>query len=96
MYFAHIAPHSPYGVGGFIQEKATQFLNLLRYGAEKSICVSTGSPFIYNDWFPAAENFVNLYCSCPEFLQALVAGIYGECAFEGVCAYNADPLAPRL
>lgn len=95
VYFAHIAPHSPYGVGGFIQEKATQFLHLLKYGGEKSICVSTASPFVYNDWFPAAENFVNLYCSCPEFLQALVAGIYGECEFEGVCAYNADPLAPR-
>lgn len=96
LYFAHIAPHSPFGVGGFIQKKATQFLYVLTEGAKKSICVSTGSPFVYNDWFPSAENFLNLYCACPEYMQALVEGIYGECDFTGICPYDNDPLAPRL
>ena len=85
-----------YGMGGFILEKATQFINILAYGEEKSICISTGSPFIYNDWFPAAKNFLNLYCICPEYFEALVAGIYGECELTGTCSFNADPLAPRL
>lgn len=96
LYIAHIAPHQPYGMGGFILEKATQFINILAYGEEKSICISTGSPFIYNDWFPAAKNFLNLYCICPEYFEALVAGIYGECELTGTCSFNADPLAPRL
>ncbi|MBR5308429.1 MAG: glycoside hydrolase family 3 protein [Clostridia bacterium] len=96
LYVAHIAPHQPYGMGGFVMEKASQFTNILSAGAEKSICISTGSPFIYNDWFPAAENFLNLYCICPEYFQALVEGIYGECELTGTCSYNADPLAPRL
>ncbi len=96
LYIAHIAPHQPYGMGGFILEKATQFIHLLSYGAEKSICISTGSPFVYNDWFPAADNFLNLYCICPEYFEALVMGIYGECELTGICSFNADPLAPRL
>ena len=69
---------------------------VLTEGAKKSICVSTGSPFVYNDWFPSAENFLNLYCACPEYMQALVEGIYGECDFTGICPYDNDPLAPRL
>ncbi len=96
IYVAHIAPHSPYGGTVFVQEKATQFLHILRSGAEKSICISTGSPFVFHDWFPAAENFLNLYCVCPEFLQTFVAGIYGECEFSGNCSYDPSPLAPRL
>jgi len=96
LYFAHIAPHSPYGMGGFVMEKASQFVHILTEGAQKSICISTSSPYIYNDWFPSADNFINLYCFCPEYLETLVAGIYGECEFTGKCSYNPDPLAPRL
>lgn len=96
LYFAHIAPHSPYGMGGFVMEKAAQFVHVLAEGAEKSICVSTSSQYLYFDWFPAAENFINLYCASADYLQTLVAGIYGECEFTGKCPYDADPLAPRL
>ena len=95
LYFAHLAPHCPYGVSGFFQEKATQFLNVMRFGNEKSICAGTCSPFVYNDWFPSATNFVNLFWASREILQTYVAGIYGEVEFEGVCPYDADPLAPR-
>lgn len=96
LYFAHIAPHSPYGMGGFVMEKASQFAHILTEGAEKSICVSTSSPYIYYDWFPSADNFINLYCFCPEYLKTLVDGIYGECEFTGKCSFDPDPLAPRL
>ena len=95
LYFAHLAPHCPYGVAGFLQDKAVQFLHVLKYGNEKSICAGTASPFVFNDWFPAATNFVNLYWESPEILKAFVDGIYGECEFEGTCPYDADPLAPR-
>ena len=95
LYFAHLAPHCPYGVAGFFQEKATQFLNVMKYGNEKSICAGTCSPFVFNDWFPSATNFANLYWTSKEILQAYVAGIYGECELTGVCPYDADPLAPR-
>ncbi len=96
VYFAHIANHSPYGCASFANEKATQFLNVLCYGKEKSICASTGSPFIYHDWFSCAKLFVNLYCAEAEILKAFVRGIYGECEFSGVSPMNLNPLAPRI
>ena len=95
LYFAHLAPHCPYGVAGFFQEKATQFINVMKFGNEKSICAGTCSPFVYNDWFPSATNFVNLFWASKEILQTYVAGIYGEVDFEGTCPYDPDPLAPR-
>ena len=96
MYFAHIAPHSPYGGSTFLMEKATQFLNVLKFGKEKSICVGTGSPFVFYDWFSTCQNFLNVYAYDAETLNMLVRGIYGECEFEGKCPYDPNPLAPRL
>ena len=96
MYFAHIAPHSPYGGSTFLMEKATQFLNVLKFGKEKSICVGTGSPFVFYDWFSTCHNFLNVYAYDAETLKMLVRGIYGECEFEGKCPYDPNPLAPRL
>ena len=96
LYFAHIAPHSPYGGASFFMYKATQFLNVLKYGAEKSVCVGTGSPFVFYDWFSTSKNFLNLYTYDPETLKMLVRGLYGECEFEGKCPYDPNPLAPRL
>ena len=96
LYFAHIAPHSPYGGASFFMYKATQFLNVLKYGAEKSVCIGTGSPFVFYDWFSTSMNYLNAYTSDPESLKVLVRGLYGECEFEGKCPYNPNPLAPRL
>ncbi|MBQ8758612.1 MAG: hypothetical protein IJZ20_02870, partial [Clostridia bacterium] len=96
LYFAHIAPHSPYGGASFFMYKATQFLNVLKYGAEKSVCIGTGSPFVFYDWFSTSKNFLNLYTYDPETLKMMVRGLYGECEFEGKCPYDPNPLAPRL
>lgn len=95
-YFNHIAPHTPYGGASFFQEKATQFLHVLMYGGEKSICVATGSPFVYYDWFSAsAKNYINAYTSDAATLETLVKGFYGEVEFTGQCPYDPNPLAPR-
>lgn len=97
LYFNHLAPHMPYGGASFFLEKATQFLYVLMYGAEKSICIATGSPFVYYDWFSAsAKNYINAYTSDAATLKTMVRGFYGECEFTGVCPYDPNPLAPRL
>lgn len=96
VYFAHIGAHSPLGMPSFFEDKARWFLDVLTYGAEKSICVSTGSPFICFDWFPSAQNFVNLYCSEPETLKTFVKGLYGECEFTGKCPFNPNPIKGML
>ena len=58
----------PYGGASFFLEKATQFLYVLMYGAEKSICIATGSPFVYYDWFSASANAVG---------QSIVGNVWG-------------------
>ncbi|MBP3579807.1 MAG: hypothetical protein J6K12_01025 [Clostridia bacterium] len=96
MYFAHIAPHSPYGGASFFMGKATQFLHVLEYGDEKSVCVSTGSPFVYYDWFTCSKNFLNAYSYDAQTLKTVVKGIFGEVEFTGKSPYDPNPLAPRL
>lgn len=92
VYFAHIGSHAPLGLGSFYNEKARWFLDVLTYGAEKSICVSTGSHFVYNDWFPFAENFISLATGHATIIKTLVKGIYGECEFTGKCPFGIDPV----
>ena len=96
VYFNHIGPHMPYGGASFFQDKATQFLNVLKYGENKSICVGLGSPFTFFEWFSNSKNYLNAFSFAPESLKAVVRGIYGECEFTGVCPYDPNPLAPRL
>lgn len=96
LYFLHLAGHSPFGGLSFYGEKALSFLNVLLYGREKSVGISIGSQFIYHAWMPSADNFINTYCSQPEMLRALVAGLYGECEFTGGFPYDPNPLAKRL
>ncbi len=95
VYFAHIAPHAPLGFGGFFEEKFRQFLYILTVGAEKSVCVSTASQYVYHDWFPTSDTFINTYGIDEETLRVLVRGLYGDCEFSGKHPFNLDPLAER-
>lgn len=92
IYFAHLGAHSPMGMSSFYNEKARYFFHVLTKGVEKSICVSTGSPFIFNDWFRFAENFVNLYTGNDEVIRTFVRGVYGECEFTGKSPFGLSPM----
>lgn len=96
LYFLHLAGHNPFGSLSYYGDKALSFLNVLLYGREKSIGISIGSQFIYHAWMSSADNFINMYCSQAEMLKTLVAGLYGECEFNGGFPYNPNPLVPRL
>ena len=92
IYFIHLAPHSPYGTAGFTEAQARMFNYITKIDKEKSIAVSTESPWVWFDWLPGADRFVNLYGWDEEVLRTLVKGIYGECEFEGKCPMPLDPL----
>lgn len=96
IYMNYIGPHLPYGGASFFQEKATQFLHVLSYGEDKSVCVGLGSPFTYYDWFCCAKNYVNAYAFDASSMRVFVRGLYGEVEFTGQCPYDPNPLAPRL
>lgn len=89
LYVNNISPHMPFGGASFFQEKASQFIHILRYGAEKSIGIGTGSPFVYFDWFSTtALNYLNIYTNDAASLRVLVRGLYGEVEFTGQSPYN--------
>ena len=95
VYFIHLAPHSPYGSGGFNEAQAHMFSYVTKIDKEKSIAVATESPWVWFDWLPGAERFVNLYGWDAEVLRAMVRGFYGECEFLGKCPMPLDPLRGR-
>ena len=68
------------------------FNYITKIDKEKSIAVSTESPWVWFDWLPGADHFVNLYGWDEEVLRVLVRGIYGECEFNGTHPMPLDPL----
>ena len=63
---------------------------------DKAIAVSTESPWVWFDWLPGADRFVNLYGWDEEVLRTLVRGLYGECEFLGTHPMPLDPLRGAL
>ncbi len=92
VYFIHLAPHSPYGTAGFTEGQAHMFNHITKVDKEKSIAVAVESPWIWFDWLPGADRFVNAYGWDEEVLRTLVRGFYGECEFLGKCPMPLDPL----
>ena len=83
VYAGWCARWQPRGLGGFFGDEVITFQNALRSGAEKSVGISLGSPFVYYDFYEAFPTYINAYNYMPELIEALVAAMYGEIGFEG-------------
>jgi len=91
VYAAYIMPHQPIGMPAFYGDECRTFSFAFRYGKEKSVGISLGSPYLYYDYFSNINTFVNAYNSSPETQEAFVAAIYGEIPFEGVSPFKTEP-----
>jgi beta-N-acetylhexosaminidase len=56
----------------------------LSSGREKSIIVSFGSPYFFNEYFQAAEVYINTYSCVSATQKALIKALFGEIDFTGV------------
>lgn len=83
IYAGYIAPHAPMGAGSFYDEECETFYFAFNKGAEKSIGVSLGSPFVYYDFYMYSQIFVHIYSLSREAQRAFVKAIFGEIPFEG-------------
>ena len=92
MYFVHLAPHSPYGTGGFMEERALMFNYITKIDRDKSIAIGAESPYVWFDWLPGADRFLNIYGWDIEVMRTLIIGLYGECEFYGKCPMPLDPI----
>lgn len=88
------AGHIMRGCGGlptFRGEEVWVFEKALVAGAEKSVGIGLGSPFMYFDFFINFPAFINAYNHSRFTMEALVAAMYGEIPFAGVEPYELYP-----
>ncbi len=87
IYAGHLAAHAPMGASSFYSEECETFYFAFTKGAEKSIGVSTGSVYVYYDFYTNANMFVHAYSLSEESMEAFVKAIFGEIPFEGKMPY---------
>ena len=68
---------------------------ILHSGAEKSIGVSFGDPYICFDEFTILDTFINAFNLTPDAQKAVVRGILGEIPMKYTGAFNVVPEALR-
>ncbi len=83
IYANFVSAHNPMGRCTFFGDVAQQFFKVMSYGAERSVVVSFGSPFIRYEYYEEAETYINAYWYNKETMEALVKGILGEIEFQG-------------
>ena len=64
---------------------------MLDSGADKSIGIGLGSPFMYFDFYASFKSFINAYNYSEQTMEAVVAAIYGEIPFEGGHPFKVIP-----
>lgn len=83
IYAGHLMRYAPEGFNGFYNEEIMTFHYALAHGAEKTVGIGLGSPFMYFDFYYSFPTFINAYNYSAETQRALVAAMYGEIGFEG-------------
>ena len=83
VYVGFLMRYAPEGFSAFYNEEKLTFHRALMYGAEKSVAVGLGSPFMYFDFYYCFPTFINAYNDMKETQEAFVAALYGEIGFEG-------------
>ena len=83
VYAGYLMRWIPRGMSSFYGDEISTFQNALRYGAEKSVGIGLGVPYVYYDFYSAFPAYINTYNYFPELQEAAVAAMYGEIDFEG-------------
>ena len=91
VYVGFLMRYAPQGFSGFYDEEKDTFAHALRYGAEKSVAVGLGTPFMYYDFYYCFPTFINAYNDMKETQEAFVSALYGEIGFEGVEPFELVP-----
>jgi beta-N-acetylhexosaminidase len=84
VYALHAQPHKPMGPLNFSGGQAWAVWWTLTAGVNKSVVISFGSPYYYNEYFEMANVFINAYSPVPGTQRAVVRALLGEIPFQGV------------
>ncbi len=91
IYAAHVSGHNPKGAAALVGKECETYFHAFKYGKEKTIGVSFGSPYLAYDIMEGADAFVNVYGTSPFLVKAFVEGIFGEIPFVGKSPANLKP-----
>lgn len=84
IYACFLAPSRPQGMSFYSRPVDMKTLySSLSFGANKSVCVSFGSPTIYYNYFTSADVFINAYSDDCGTMRAFVDGILGDFPLVG-------------
>lgn len=83
VYAGYLMRYMPEGFSSFFGKEMQSFHFMLDSGADKSIGIGLGSPFMYFDFYASFKSFINAYNYSEQTMEAVVAAIYGEIPFEG-------------
>ena len=81
----------PKGAAALVEKECETYFHAFKYGKEKSIGISCGSPYLEHDIMDNANAYVNLYGQAPVLLQAFTEAIFGEIPFAGKSPVNLEP-----
>lgn len=81
IYAALIEPHCPSGLPSLHGDKLGTYSCAFANGAEKSIGMSMGYPYVHFDVMSRARTFINTYSKSPASQKAFVKALYGEVEF---------------
>lgn len=76
-------PHMPMGPLNFTKAEADSIWASLSTAKEKSIVISFGSPYFYNEYFEAAPVYLNAYSPIDASFRAAVRALLGEIPCAG-------------
>ncbi|MBO5454657.1 MAG: glycoside hydrolase family 3 protein [Clostridia bacterium] len=91
IYAAMVSGHMPKGAAALVEKECETYFHAFKYGKEKTIGMSCGSPYLEHDIMEGADAFINLYGTSPYLLKAFVEAIFGEIPFEGKSPVNLKP-----
>lgn len=91
LYAVYIGGHQPKGWLTLFGEECQTYMHAFSSGAEKSIGVSMGYPYVHYNIMESADTFVNAYNDDPEQMKAFVAALYGEIPMMGISPVELDP-----
>ena len=91
IYVGFVGMHLPKGADTLVLHECDTYWFAFKHGAEKSVGVTLGSPFLAEGIMSGADAFVNLYGKSPYLIEAFVEGLFGEIPFEGKTPVNMKP-----